>query len=220
MDTLRTNELSTSLLRKDENGSFTFRVVEREDEDGVLHREFCIVESAYCSTTGRWVSPRRQQQFVPLSLWPALVAHGQMIINLHGLGCEPVPLESVAKITDSIRSGNSTSGEQQEQRPKRQNYVYDNPLRTELSKLDARPRGRPRKSVTKKPRRLRPTKQTAASTESAAVPGIRAAADVEAKQFPKKGTMQCDNANINACVAASVAVDSSVLMSVEQDVAK
>ena len=228
MDTLETNELSTSLLRKDENGSFTLRIVEREGDDGLLHREFGIAESTYCNKTGRWVSPRRQHPLVPLSLWPTLVKHGQLIIGLHGFGCEPVALDSA--ITEPISSGNITTCEQQEQLPKCQNYDNDNTSRTELSKLVSRPRGRPCKSVTKEPRRgtqkpshgqrVKPTKQTVTSTESSALPSIRVTADVEAKQFSGEGTAQCDNAGNNTCVAANAAGDGSVPMSVEQHVAK
>ena len=80
MESVRTTMLSNTMLYKDGNTSYSLRLVECEGGDCDIHHKFGIIEYRYQIKTRQWV-PVRHCVYLPVSVWPTLLAHGQRVIE-------------------------------------------------------------------------------------------------------------------------------------------
>ena len=146
MGSARTTELSTSLLYRNSSSCYSLRLVECRGIDGTVHHKFGIIESCYHSKYSRWIPSRKHQPFMPLSVWPKLVACGQLFSNLiEPLGVPVPPTATVQAeeltVDDSVSTAKrsrrpskrsvlkKTTGARQLGRPRKQLSAAENPLR-------------------------------------------------------------------------------------------
>jgi hypothetical protein len=81
-------DVSSALLYKTSNNKkrFDLRVIEYKDKDGVLQRKFGLSEFWCCPNTLRWLPSAKHHVFIPINLWPDLVALGRIVEPYIGTG--------------------------------------------------------------------------------------------------------------------------------------
>ena len=72
----RIDELSSTLIHTDGKNSYNLRIIEYKNREGVTCRKFCVSEFWWCDRSNRLYPPRKHHVFLPLSVWPKLVALG------------------------------------------------------------------------------------------------------------------------------------------------
>jgi hypothetical protein len=75
----RIDELSSTLIHSDGKNSYNLRIIEYQNRDGVKCRKFGISEFWWCDKSNRLYPSRKHHVFLPLSVWPKLVALGDQI---------------------------------------------------------------------------------------------------------------------------------------------
>jgi hypothetical protein len=75
----RIDELSSTLIHTDGKNSYNLRIIEYQNRDGVKCRKFGISEFWWCDKSNRLYPSRKHHVFLPLSVWPKLVALGDQI---------------------------------------------------------------------------------------------------------------------------------------------
>jgi hypothetical protein len=75
----RIDELSSTLIHNDGKNSYNLRIIEYQNRDGVKCRKFGISEFWWCDKSNRLYPSRKHHVFLPLSVWPKLVALGDQI---------------------------------------------------------------------------------------------------------------------------------------------
>ena len=180
----------------------------------MFHHEFGIVESTYCSRSGRWIPSRKEHPFLPLSAWSKLMAHGQLITSLLGNENGPLPANIAPVVAEPIISQSDATH--------KQHGCPSVLTATRVKKAGAR-RGRPPKraaaassGASERPRaaqksshRGRPPKHVAAAAaaglDSPTTYNTNADAEREAAQFLEEDTVQCGDAGVNVGLAEKAA---------------
>ena len=75
----RIDELSSTLVHTDGKNSYNLRIIEYKNREGVTCRKFGISEFWWCDKSNRLYPSRKHHVFLPLSVWPKLVALGDQI---------------------------------------------------------------------------------------------------------------------------------------------
>jgi hypothetical protein len=75
----RIDELSSTLIHTDGKNSFNLRIIEYKNREGVTCRKFGVSEFWWCDKSNRLYPSRKHHVFLPLSVWPKLVALGDQI---------------------------------------------------------------------------------------------------------------------------------------------
>ena len=79
MSSPRIDELSSTLVHTDGKNSYNLRIIEYKNREGVTCRKFGISEFWWCDKSNRLYPSRKHHVFLPLSVWPKLVALGDQI---------------------------------------------------------------------------------------------------------------------------------------------
>jgi hypothetical protein len=232
MTAVRTTELSTSLLHKDDSSSYSLRIVECRGVDGMICHKFAIIESWYCDKSACWVPVRKQHSFAPLSAWPKLVAHGQLITNLLGCIDGAMTQEKVSDTTEPISNGNIATSKKRGQPSKRANCANAETAPTGPGSDGPRGRGRPPKCVTNancnktqqpcaaeksaRQRCERPSKRRALSPNPNAIVNSCASVDAEARQFLEEETVHCGDGGTTAGTDENTKAISTISHDVEK----
>ena len=75
----RMDELSSTLIHTDGKNSYNLRIIEYKNREGVTCRKFGVSEFWWCDKSNRLYPSRKHHVFLPLSVWPKLVALGDQI---------------------------------------------------------------------------------------------------------------------------------------------
>jgi hypothetical protein len=75
----RIDELSSTLIHTDGKNSYNLRIIEYKNREGVTCRKFGVSEFWWCDKSNRLYPSRKHHVFLPLSVWPKLVALGDQI---------------------------------------------------------------------------------------------------------------------------------------------
>ena len=75
----RIDELSSTQIHSDGKNSYNLRIIEYKNREGVTCRKFGISEFWWCDKSNRLYPSRKHHVFLPLSVWPKLVALGDQI---------------------------------------------------------------------------------------------------------------------------------------------
>jgi hypothetical protein len=100
----RIDELSSTLIHSDGKNSYNLRIIEYQNRDGVKCRKFGISEFWWCDKSNRLYPSRKHHVFLPLSVWPKLVALGDQIEQFADGFRGEGPAEC---IDETIESGNA-----------------------------------------------------------------------------------------------------------------
>ena len=151
MESARTTILSTTMLYKVDNISYSLRLVESEGKDGSIYHKFGILEHRYENEKCRWI-PVRSRAFMPVSVWSTLAAHGQRIIGSlpsreptkHDQATETSARDTSDAAHSEIPSSTTERHEPQPTRVAKVLRVAREPP-CPVGKSTGKPRGRPRK---------------------------------------------------------------------------
>ena len=75
----RIDDLSSTLIHSDGKNSYNLRIIEYKNREGVTCRKFGISEFWWCDSSNRLYPSRKHHVYLPLSVWPKLVALGDQI---------------------------------------------------------------------------------------------------------------------------------------------
>jgi hypothetical protein len=75
----RIDELSSTLIHTDGKNTYNLRIIEYKNREGVTCRKFGVSEFWWCDKSNRLYPSRKHHVFLPLSVWPKLVALGDQI---------------------------------------------------------------------------------------------------------------------------------------------
>jgi hypothetical protein len=75
----RIDELSSTLIHTDGKNTYNLRIIEYKNREGVTCRKFGVSEFWWCDKSNRMYPSRKHHVFLPLSVWPKLVALGDQI---------------------------------------------------------------------------------------------------------------------------------------------
>ena len=79
MESGHLTELSSNLLHTDGTHSYNLRVVEQQDQGGTTKLMFGIGEFWLCDNSNRAYMSRKHNVYLPISVWPKLVALGRHV---------------------------------------------------------------------------------------------------------------------------------------------
>jgi hypothetical protein len=100
----RIDELSSTLIHNDGKNSYNLRIIEYQNKDGVKCRKFGVSEFWWCDKSNRLYPSRKHHVFLPLSVWPKLVALGDQIEQFADGFRGPGPAEC---LDEAVQSGNA-----------------------------------------------------------------------------------------------------------------
>ena len=111
----RIDELSSTLVHTDGKNSYNLRIIEYKNREGVTCRKFGISEFWWCDRPNRLYPSRKHHVFLPLSVWPKLVALGDQIEQFaHGFreeGPAQSNDETIELVDATEQSGNGPDAE-------------------------------------------------------------------------------------------------------------
>jgi hypothetical protein len=76
-------DLSSNLLTKEGNNSYNFRIIEYTNRNGQKARKFGISQFWWCEKSSRSYPLKKNHVFLPLDVWPKLVAIGNSQVQQH-----------------------------------------------------------------------------------------------------------------------------------------
>ena len=151
MESVYTSTLSNIVLYKDDNTRYNLHLLENTGKVDTVHYELGILKYTYNNKACQW-STERRRVYLPLSVWPTLVAQGQRIIDSlvvreptkHDQATETSPSHNIDAARSEMPNVATEVHEPQLERAVKVIRVECEPARP-VEKAAGKPRGRPRK---------------------------------------------------------------------------
>ena len=121
----RITDLTSALLHSEGSNNFNLRIIQYIDRDNKPQRKFGLSEFWWCEKTQRWYPSKTHHVFLPISVWPKLIALNPLIEQFadgnsgtHDSGASSAPDEPANTEREQRRRGRP---------PKRANECADTP---------------------------------------------------------------------------------------------